>query len=279
MLKETVKLANGVYIPCPGFGTWKLAEGDEAYSAVKAAVSAGYRHIDTAFIYRNEKSVGKAVRESDVGRETLFVTSKVWDDDRGYDKTLYAFERSIKLLGLEYLDLYLIHWPACAYRTEKWREENLSTWRALERLYKEGRIRAIGVSNFLVHHLEALIKEAEIAPMVDQIEFHPGHIQKETLSFCQSNNILVEGWSPLGRGSLTGEVLIVELAAAYNRSPAQICLRWALQNGVLPLPKSVTPERIVQNLNIFDFELSKEDMNRLNSMPSAGYSGLDPDKR
>ena len=271
------KLSNGIYIPSVGFGTWQTPDGETAVSAVKAALDAGYRHIDTAAIYRNEESVGVAIKESGIDRSEIFVTSKVWNKCRGYDNTMSAFERSLGKLGLDYLDLYLIHWPASQSRFDDWKELNLGTWKAMIDLYKEGRIKAIGVSNFLPHHLEPLM-DSEIIPMVDQIEFHPGYMQSETVEFCKNNGISVEAWSPLGTGKMLSNETLSAVASKYGRSVAQICIRWCLQNGPIPLPKSVTPSRIEENLKVFDFEISDDDMSLINSMEYCGGSGLHPDK-
>lgn len=276
-LTDTYTLNNGYKIPCIGYGTWQMPDGDEAATAVKCAIEKGYRHIDTAAIYKNERSVGQAVRESGVSREQLFITSKVWSTERGYETTLKAFDQTMDTLGMEYLDLYLIHWPASSSKFADWENINLETWRALIELYKAGRVKSIGVSNFLPHHLKALL-QTEVIPMVDQIEFHPGQMQIETLNLCKQHNILVEAWSPLGSGKLLENPKLIEIAAKYNKSTAQLCIRWCLQNGTLPLPKSVTPERIVANAQVFDFNISQEDMNTINAMPYFGGSGAHPDE-
>ena len=273
---DKFKLSNGYEIPCVGFGTWKINGDEAAESAVINAINAGYRHIDTAAVYGNETGVGKAVKKCGIKREELFITSKVWNTMRGYDNTLAAFDESMEKLDLKYLDLYLIHWPASKNRFENWEKINYETWQALIKLYKEGRVRAIGVSNFLPHHLEALMS-AEIKPMVNQIEFHPGKMQEDALSFCRENNILVEAWSPLGRGAVLDNETLKDIAGKYNKSVAQICIKWCLQNGVLPLPKSVTPERVKENANVFDFEISDADMKIINEMPFCGGSPLHPD--
>ena len=275
-INDCFELINGVKIPCVGFGTWQAPDGDTARNAVEQALKCGYRHIDTASAYKNEGSVGEAVKSSGIAREEIFVTSKVWNKSRGYDTTLAAFEKTMSRLGLDYLDLYLIHWPANSRQFENWREINLSTWKALTELCKEGRIRAIGVSNFRPHHLEELL-ETEIQPMVNQIEFHPGFMQKETVEFCRKNNILVEGWSPLGSGRVLEHAGLKNIAEKYGKSVAQLCIRWCLQNDVLPLPKSVTESRIAQNADIFDFEISAADMEYINALPEMGFSGFDPD--
>ena len=275
---QTMKLNNGILIPAIGYGTWQTPDGDAVTNGIKAAVDYGYRHVDTAAAYENEEGVGKGILESCIAREELFVTSKVWNSERGYDTTLAAFEKSLKRLKLDYLDLYLIHWPASASRFENWEQINLDTWRAMTELYKAGKIKAIGVSNFKPHHLKALM-ETEVKPMVNQIEFHPGmlELQQETLDYCKENDIIVEGWSPLGTGRMLNNPVLIEIAEKVNRSVAQVCIRWCIQHGVLPLPKSVTPTRIKQNLQVFDFELDEDDMGRIDALDNFGYSGSDPD--
>lgn len=276
-LKDCYTLLNGVKIPCIGFGTWKAPDGEIAVSSVRTAIEAGYRHIDTAAGYENEASVGKGIKDSGIPREEIFVTSKVKNSERGYKTTLAAFDKTITDLGLDYLDLYLIHWPASFSRFENWEQINLDTWRAMTELYKAGKIRSIGVSNFMPHHLKALV-ETEVPPMVDQIEFHPGQMQSETVDYCRNNNILVEAWSPLGSGRMLENPALAEIAAKYGKSTAQICVRWCMQNGTLPLPKSVTPSRIKENGEIFDFTIDDTDMRKINSMEYCGGSGHHPDK-
>ena len=273
---DAFTLNNGCKIPCIGFGTWQTPDGETAVRAVKTALETGYRHIDTAAGYKNEAGVGEGVRASGIDREKIFVTSKVFNTDRGYQTTLNAFRKTMSELKLDYLDLYLIHWPAAANRFPDWEKINLETWRAMTELYKAGEIKAIGVSNFKPHHLKALM-ETEVKPMVNQIEFHPGQMQEETVSFCRENNIVVEAWSPLGQGRMLNDPTLAEIAARYGKSTAQLCIRWCLQNNVLPLPKSVTESRIVQNAQVFDFDISEEDMKTINEMPYIGGSGHDPD--
>ena len=275
-LTDSFELNNGIKIPCVGFGTWQTPDGETAVNAVKAALEAGYRHIDTAAVYGNEESVGRAIAESGVRREDIFVTSKVWNACRGYESTLAAFDETMKKLGLDYLDLYLIHWPANKTQFENWDEINLATWRAMIELYRAGKIRAIGVSNFLPHHLESLV-ETEVVPAINQIEFHPGFMQSETVEYCKKNGIVVEAWSPLGTGRMLNNETLMAIAKKYDRSVAQLCIRWCLQNGTLPLPKSVTPSRIVENTGVFDFVISDEDMAIINAMEYCGGSGHNPD--
>ena len=276
-LQDSFVLNNGVKIPCVGFGTWQTPDGETAVAAVREALGTGYRHIDTAAAYGNEVSVGEGIRSSGLARSEVFVTSKLWNMERGYDKTMAAFEKTVSDLGLDYLDLYLIHWPASANQFENWQDINLSTWKAMTELYKAGRIRAIGVSNFLPHHPHALM-ESEVQPMVNQIEFHPGQMQEETLQYCKEHGILVEAWSPLGTGRMLNNETLKTIADKYGKSVAQLCIRWCLQNGVLPLPKSVTPSRIRESAAVFDFEITAEDMSAINAMAYCGGSGLHPDK-
>jgi methylglyoxal/glyoxal reductase len=269
-LKSTTRLHNGVEMPWFGLGVYKVKEGSEVIESVKAAIKNGYRSIDTAAIYENEEGVGQAIRESGVPREELFITSKVWNSDQGYESTLQAYETSLKKLGLEYLDLYLIHWPG----KDKYKE----TWKALEKLYKEGRVRAIGVSNFHIHHLEELLKDAEIKPMVNQVEYHPHLQQKELLAFCQKEGIQLEAWSPLKQGQLLQEPTLTEIAEKYGKTTAQVILRWDLQTKVVTIPKSIKEQRIIENANIFDFELSQEDMEKIASLNKDERVGPNPDE-
>lgn len=276
-LQDTYTLADDVQIPCIGFGTWQTPNGETAINSVKAALKAGYRHIDTAACYGNESSVGQAIKESGVPREEIFVTSKVWNTERGYEKTLAAFETTRAKLDLDYVDLYLIHWPAAANQFENWKEINAQTWRALEELYIKGKVKAIGVSNFLPHHLEALLEGAKVVPMVNQIEYHPGFMQAESVAFCKAHNILVEAWSPLGTGNVLNNETLIMMAQKYSKTVAQICIRWVLQHGLLPLPKSVTESRIIENTEVFDFEIKEEDMAIIDVIPFCGGAGINPD--
>ena len=268
-LSGSVKLASGVEMPRLGLGVWKAKDGEEVKNAVKTAVQTGYRLIDTAAVYKNEEGVGKAIKESEVPREELFITTKVWNDQQGYESTLQAFEESRKKLGMEYLDLYLIHWPV----KDKYKE----TWKALEKLYQDGWVKAIGVSNFQVHHLKDLIADAKVKPMVNQVEFHPYLTQKELLSYCKEENIQMEAWSPLMQGEVVHVDVIKDLAEKYGKTPAQIVLRWDLQHGVVTIPKSVKEHRIRENADVFDFELSREDMDKLDALNKNHRFGPDPD--
>lgn len=270
-------LANGVKIPCIGYGTWQTPDGETTKNCVRAALRLGYRHIDTAFAYGNEKSVGAGIREAGIPRNEIFVTTKHWVTERGYDKTIRAVETSLSNLGLDYIDLYLVHWPCVEKISPEWKEINADTWRAFERMYKDGKLRAIGVSNYQAKHIDALWETAEIKPMVNQIEFHPGYTQMDNVRYTQGKGMLAQAWSPLGSGALLGNETLCGIAAKYGKSAAQICVRMALQCGVLPLPKSTKEERMVSNGEVFDFEISREDMDTLLTMPLLGFSGFLPE--
>lgn len=276
-LTDKFKLNNGIDIPCIGYGTFQTPDGKSVEDGVKEALKIGYRHIDTAYFYQNEKGVGKAIRESGVKREDIFVTSKLWNSDRGYESAKAAFEKTMDNLGLEYLDLFLIHWPAIKKQFDNAEEINAETWKAFEEIYETGRVKAIGLSNFLPHHIDELMKTAKIKPMVNQIEFHPGFAQIETAKYCLENDIVVEAWSPLGRKEVLENETLVELAKKYNKSTAQICIRWVLQHNILPLPKSVTPSRILENSQVFDFKISEDDMKTIDNIPCCGGQCANPD--
>lgn len=278
-MNEKFYLLNNNYkIPNIGFGTFRTPSGEETEKSVIDAIKSGYRHIDCAAAYGNEKSVGEAIRKSGMAREELFITSKLWNDDKGYENTLAAFNRTLEDLQLDYLDLYLIHWPIAKASKNNWQEANCESWRALEELYKQGKVKAIGVSNFLGHHLDPLLKTAKIKPMVNQIEIHPGMLQEETVKFCEENNILVEAWAPFSNGQIFNNPVLKEIADQYKKSVAQISLRWIIQKGIIPLPKSVTPERIKNNLDVFDFEIKAQDVEKIDRLTDCGSSGLHPDE-
>ncbi len=277
-LTSGLKLSNGVTIPGLGYGTYQTPPED-AYRAVTDALAVGYRHIDTAALYGNESGVGQAVKDSGLKREEVFITSKLWNTERGYDKTMAAFEKTLAELGTDYLDLYLIHWPA---NEKQFGQEatalNLDTWRAFEELYKAGKIKAIGVSNFMPNHLEALLAQAEIKPMVNQIEVHPGWPQTEAIRYCQRNDILVEAWAPLGEAAALSNPVLAKIAAKYDHTPAQVCLRWEIQQGILPLPKSVHKERMAENTKLFDFELTEDEMDIIGALRNLGGQCKVPDQ-
>ncbi|MBT2293050.1 aldo/keto reductase [Paenibacillus albidus] len=262
-------LNNGITMPWFGLGTYK-AEGEEVAKAVTTALELGYRSIDTAAVYGNEEEVGRSIAASGVARDELFVTTKVWNDDQGFDTTLSAFETSSRKLGLDVIDLYLIHWPG----QSKYKE----TWRALERLYAEGRVRAIGVSNFQIHHLQELMKDSTIVPAVNQVELHPRFIQKELHAFCSEHQIQIEAWAPLMKGRLQENELLQSIAKKHGKTVAQVILRWEMQQGIVIIPKSVTSSRIKENSEIFDFELSAEELGSISGLDAGERIGTDPDK-
>lgn len=272
-LQDTTTLANGVKMPWLGLGVFKVEEGQEVENSVYWALKHGYRSIDTAAVYGNEKGVGEGIKKGmeafSLSREDLFITSKVWNSDLGYEETLTAYEASLEKLGLEYLDLYLIHWPV----EGKYKD----AWRAMEKLYKDGKVKAIGVSNFHIHHLEDLMKDAEVKPMVDQVECHPQLTQRELKAFCDEQGIQMEAWSPLAQGQLLDNPVLKEIAERHNKSVAQVILRWDLQYGIVTIPKSIKEHRIIENADVFDFELSDEEMNRIFELNQDQRVGPDPD--
>ncbi|MFU2204622.1 aldo/keto reductase [Streptococcus hyovaginalis] len=273
---ETYILSNGVTIPKLGFGTWQIPDGDEAYQAVSHALKVGYTHIDTAQAYKNEASVGRAIADSGVARKDIFLTTKVWNSNHSYDLAKASIEESLQKLGVDYIDLLLIHWPNPKAFRDNWMEANAETWRAMEEFYEAGKVRAIGVSNFMQHHLEALFETAKVKPMVNQILLAPGCPQDELVAFCRQEDILLEAYSPLGTGAIFKNELANELADKYGKSVAQIALRWSLQKEFLPLPKSVTPKKITSNLDIFDFVISDEDEDKLDTVQGVATQ-KDPD--
>jgi diketogulonate reductase-like aldo/keto reductase len=268
-LSSSVKLNNGVDIPWVGLGVFKSPPGRETEQAVRWALEIGYRHIDTAAYYQNEADVGRALKDSRVPRETVFVTTKVWNQDQGFQSTLKAFDRSRKNLGLDVLDLYLIHWPV--------EGKFLETWKALEKIYAEGKTRAIGVSNFLVHHLESVMKSSSVVPAVNQVEFHPFLVQKDLLAFDERAGVRHEAWSPLTRGRSLDNPVIAGIAAKYGKTAAQVMLRWDLQLGVVTIPKSIHRERILENSRIFDFQLAPADVERITALDAGARIGPHPD--
>lgn len=268
-LQDKITLNNNIKMPGFGFGVFKVEDGKVVIDAVKAALKHGYRMIDTAAVYKNEVGVGQAIKESGIPREELFVTSKVWNDDQGYESTLQAFDESLEKLELDYLDLYLIHWPVSG----KYKD----TWRALEKIYSEGKVRAIGVSNFHVHHLEDLLKDAKVKPVVNQIEYHPHLTQVDVYQYCAENNIQMQAWSPLKKGRILEDPVITEIAEKLGKTTAQVILRWDIQNHVVTIPKSVKEHRIRENAAIFDFELTEEDIEKISSLNKNDRTGSNPD--
>lgn len=273
---ENFKISNGIEIPAIGFGTW-LLEGEKVTEPLKIALAKGYTHIDTAAVYKNEKEIGAVLKSENVDRSQLFITSKCWNSERGYEKALAAFEQTLADLQTDYLDLYLIHWPANETQfPDTWKELNAATWRAFEEIYKSGKAKAIGVSNFNINHLEALAETVEIKPMVNQIEFHPGHSQPELVNFCKQHDILVQAWSPLGSGRILENELIVSLAHKYKVSVGQICINYCLAKEIVPLPRSSSEKNIEANLTSTDFKLNAEDIKAIDEMSADGFSGLNP---
>lgn len=256
---KTYTMNNGRTIPAVGFGTFDSA-GEEVYRAVLAALKAGYRHIDTAAYYGNEESIGRALKDSGIPREELFITTKLWNDAHGYEEAKAALKISLDKLQLDYLDLYLIHWPNPVNLRDRWQSANAETWRAMEEMVEAGLIRTIGVSNFLVHHMEELLKTAKVVPAVNQLRLAPGVYQEEIVDYCKEKGIVLEAWSPLGRGELFSHPVMLGLAEKYGKTVAQIALAWSWAQGFLPLPKSVTESRIIENLDFQDLVLSEEDI-------------------
>lgn len=266
-------LSNGLPIPAVGFGTWHIPE-EAAEAAVRDAIQTGYRLVDTAAVYRNEAGTGRGILSSGVPREELFITSKLWNTERSYDKAMRAFDKTMERLQLSYLDLYLIHWPANGREYEDWDAVNRETWRAMIDLYKSGRVRSIGVSNFRPHHLTSLL-ESEVPPMVNQIKYHPGFMQQDVVTFCQDNGIVVEAWSPLGHGESLQEPVLQQIAARHGCTAAQAALRWCCQHGVLALPKSVHPERMAANLQFDGFALTDAEMAAIDALDTGDFVDSD----
>lgn len=275
MLSATVALNNGIKMPVLGYGTYMLT-GKQAYNSVLAALKLGYRHIDTAKYYENEKEVGDAIRDSGLPRDQIFVTTKLWPDDHGYENAKAAFAKSLGLLGLDYVDLYLIHWPGIYNgKASEAPARRAQTWKAFEELYAEGKCKAIGVSNYTITHMDQLLTHSKVKPVANQVEFHPKLYQKELLDHCMKNDVVLQAYSPLGKGSLLSDPKIVQLAKAYSKSPAQILIRWALQHKCVVLPKSGSVERMKDNAEV-DFEISEKDMQTLDSMNEDEHVTWDP---
>lgn len=271
----TKKLNNGLHIPKIGFGTWQITENVDLI--IHTALQAGYRHIDTAVLYDNETKIGHAIKNAGINREEIFLTTKVWNTHRGYENVLQSFEESLNKLQTDYIDLYLLHWPEKT-STENWDEINASSWRALEEVYLQGKVKAIGVSNFMLIHLDSLLKKCSIKPMVNQIEYHPGYLQDEVITYCKNRNIAIAAWSPIGSGRLLQHPLLKDLAQKYHISVAQLCIQFALQNDIIVLPKSTSKENIINNINLPKFTIDEHDMALIKNMEEAGFSGLHPDK-
>ncbi|MBI9050094.1 MAG: aldo/keto reductase [Anaerolineaceae bacterium] len=268
-IKDCAVLNNGLKMPWLGFGVFQMKDGQEVENAIKYALETGYRSIDTASVYGNESGVGKAIRESGIPREDIFLTTKVWNADQREKRILAAFEDSLKRLETDYVDLYLVHWPVKGCYQE--------TWKEMEKIYQSGRAKAIGVSNFLVHHLEDILPESQVVPAVNQMEFHPFLVQPDLLAFCKKHKIQMEAWSPLMQGKIVSEPVVQKLAEKYQKTPAQITLRWDLQHEVVTIPKSAHEQRITENAQIFDFELSQADMQVLDALDQGKRVGPDPD--
>ncbi len=270
-------LSNGKQLPNVGFGTFQAAE-DGTEKVISMAIACGYRYFDTASFYGTEEALGRAIRESGIPREEFTVATKLWKTEMGYEEAIRACEDSLKRLGMDYIDIYMIHWPIPAPGYKEWRELDIKTWSAMEKLYEERKVHGLGLSNFLPHHMENIIVNGKVRPLINQIEFHPGHAQMITVNYCKEKGILPQAWSPIGRARILGDSLLTELAEKYHVSEAQICLRFAFQNGVMPIPKSSTEKRMKQNLDILGFELTDEEMYRLGTMPDFGWSGEHPDR-
>lgn len=273
---DTYTLNNGVKIPCIGFGTYNAKDTDTE-AIIRLAIEAGYRYFDTASYYKTEDMLGRAIKDSGIPREEFFIVSKLWVNEMGYEEAKKAFADSLERLQMDYLDLYLIHWPRQNTTDTNWKELDIATWKALEELYEAGKVKGIGCSNFLPHHLENLLANCKVKPVVDQLEIHPGYTQEAAINYCKEHQIQPQGWSPLGRSRIMEEPFFVEMAAKYDATVAQLCLRYEIQKGVIPLPKSSSLERMKQNQEVFGFTISLEDMYRLDTMPQNLWLGEHPD--
>lgn len=273
-----ILLRNGVKIPQLGLGTWQITDSEIIKSVIEYGVKYGYRLIDTAAVYRNEISLARAINTLDITRRELFLSDKVWNTSRGYAEVQEACRRSLKKMKTDYFDLYLIHWPASMKLYTNWAELNAESWRGMERLYKDGLVRAIGVCNFKTHHLTKLADTAETMPFINQIECHPGYNQTELITYCCDNNIIVEASSPLGSGQILENDCLIEIGKKYNKSPAQICIRWAIQKKLVVIPKSEKTERLKENIDVFDFSLHACEMEAIDGIPYCGGIGIDSDE-
>lgn len=274
---EHITLNDGQQIPLLGFGTYKATDA-EGIESVQEALRRGYRLLDTAAKYGNEEQVGEGIRRSGIPREEIIVTTKLWREGLGYAQTKQAFADSLSKLGLDYIDIYLIHWPANAKNYTNWQQANADAWRAMEELQAEGKIKTIGVSNFWPEHLDALLQTARVVPALNQIEFHPGYWQPEVVAYCQEKGIAIESWSPLARGKVFGEPLLESLAKKHHKTVSQICLRWVIQHAVSVIPKSTSAARMAENLDVFDFSLSDQEMLAIDHLPQMGFSGELPNQ-
>lgn len=275
-IQDCYTLNNGQKIPCIGFGTYNDKDGDNL-EIIRTAIKAGYRYFDTASLYETERVLGQAVKESGIPREEFFIVSKLWIDERGAENAKKALERSLDRLQMDYLDLYLIHWPRGKEWDTDWKEVDKATWKAMEELQEAGKIKGLGLSNFLPHHLDCILESCHVKPVVDQLEIHPGYSQEAATAYCKEKGIQVQGWSPLGRSRVLGSPVLSRLAEKYSKSTAQICLRFLVQKEIIPLVKASSMERMKQNQNVFDFEISKEDMQILECMPQDLWLGEHPD--
>ena len=275
---KTFRLNNGMEVPVIGFGTYKAAP-DESMTNIFKAIEAGYTYFDTASFYGTEKFIAEAIKHSGIAREKFFITSKLWKDDMGYEKTMKAFSKTLENLDSDYVDMFMIHWPRPDLELKNWKELDLETWQAMEELFSQGKIKVLGLSNFLPYHAENIIKNCKVMPSAAQLEFHPGHTQTFALNYFREKNILVQAWSPMGRGRVMADELILELAEKYHASAAQICIRFCVQEGVMPLPKASSYERMRENLDCMNFEINSEDISRLENMPPLGWGGEHPDRK
>lgn len=275
-INDTCLLSNGLEIPCMGFGTFNPAGGDNS-KIIQTAIEAGYRYFDTASVYETERALGQAIKESGLNRTEFYIASKVWIDEMGYAGTKQALERTLNRLQVDYLDLYLIHWPRQAENDTNWRQRDLETWCAMEELHSQGKIKSLGLSNFLPHHMKNIVENCQVMPVANQLEVHPGYLQETAVAYSKRNKVLVQAWSPLGRSQLLQSPVLLKMAAKYGKSVAQLCLRFLVQKGIVPIVKASTAERMKENMDIFDFEISWEDMSVLEGMPQTAWSGEHPD--